>query len=61
MQRDPGRAGIGPRELLDALAGEQVPIRGSDPYLTLYAAITGSSGAFERAGRGRYRWLPRNT
>jgi hypothetical protein len=58
MQADPTREGLGPRELQEALVAAGVAIGGGDAYMALYVALNSPSGHFERAGRGRYRWLP---
>jgi hypothetical protein len=58
MQIDATGHGIGPRELQAALVTAGVSIGGGDAYMALYLALNSSSGYFEKAGRGRYRWLP---
>jgi hypothetical protein len=58
MRIDAIGQGVGPRELQEALVTAGVAIGGGDAYMALYLALNSPSGYFERAGRGRYRWLP---
>jgi hypothetical protein len=60
MQIDATGSGVGPRELQEALVSAGVAIGGGDDYMALYQALNSPSGYFERAGRGRYRWLPQD-